>query len=565
MNENRLLALYDRVAELPNAVGRLRRFVLDLAVRGKLVEQNPADEPASALLKRLDAERTRLFNAGAIGKKALHPQMVAAPFDLPRTWCWASLGSVLHYDAGVKRRPGSLDSSLWLLELEDIEKSTGRLLKRLRTSDREPRSTKSEFQRGDILYGKLRPYLNKVIVAREIGYSTTEIVAMRPYRRLSSEYCALALRSPGFVDYVTHAGRGTKMPRLRTEDAVIAPFPLPPLAEQQRIVSKAEDLMEICDLLEETREAREETRDQFTNSSYIRLAAPHTDARTFRTHARLTVNALPALTDRLSQVERLRQTILGLAVHGHLVEQNPTDEPASELLRRISREKGRLVRAGTIRQRKLKSRPRRKTVDFSTPPGWELTDLGSTALKITDGAHRTPTYVSSGVPFVSVKDFSAGRLDLGNTRFIPQSEHEVLYRRCDPRRGDLLLARIGTLGRAVVVDTDAEFSLFVSVALIRFDRTNVEPLFAQIVLNSPLALQEFNRIKIGGSTHTNKLNLGDLHTVSFPLPPLVEQRRIVAKANQLMNLCDRLEAGLASTDRARGRLLESLIHAELHS
>lgn len=251
MNPERLLAFYDRVVEAPDAIARLRRFVLDLAVRGKLVSQDPADEPASELLKRIATEKTRLVQAGKIRKKSVeNPQMLEPPYELPTNWCWASLGSVFLYDAGAKRDPKSLDPSFWLLELEDLEKETGRLLTRLTVADRNSRSTKSQFQVGDILYGKLRPYLTKVLVADEQGYSTTEIVAIRPFMPLCSEYCALGLRRPDFVDYVTRQGQGTKMPRLRTEDAVVSPFPLPPLAEQQRIVAKVDELMALLDRLE---------------------------------------------------------------------------------------------------------------------------------------------------------------------------------------------------------------------------------------------------------------------------------------------------------------------------
>ncbi len=215
-----------------------------------------------------------------------------------------------------------------------------------------------------------------------------------------------------------------------------------------------------------------------------------------------------ALYDRVAEapdaVSRLRRFVLDLAVRGKLVEQDPADEPASELLKRIAAEKSRRVKTGEIKSsgydveiksRELKSRPRQNPIDFMTPSGWELAHLGSVAVKITDGAHKTPTYVDKGVPFVSVKDFSAGHLDLGNTRFILPSEHEVLYKRCDPRRGDILLGRIGTLGKSVIVDTDVEFSLFVSVGLIRFDHGNIDPNFFRMALNSPFIEAEFDRIK----------------------------------------------------------------------
>jgi type I restriction enzyme S subunit len=263
--------------------------------------------------------------------------------------------------------------------------------------------------------------------------------------------------------------------------------------------------------------------------------------------------------DRLAEapdaIPRLRRFILDLAVRGKLVEQDPTDEPAAELLKRIEEEKARLVKIGEIKNRKISAREGAESLASTCPFGWELSNLGEVALKITDGAHKTPTYVEKGVPFVSVKDFSGGRLDLSSTRFIPESEHAILYQRCDPRRGDILLGRIGTLGKAVLVDTDVEFSLFVSVGLIRFDHENINPEFFRFLLNSPLVEAEFDRIKIGGGTHTNKLNLGDLHTIALPLPPLPEQHRIVAKVDELMALCEQLEAAQAEREQGRGRLL----------
>ena len=260
------------------------------------------------------------------------------------------------------------------------------------------------------------------------------------------------------------------------------------------------------------------------------------------------------IADAPDAIPRLRRFILDLAVRGKLVEQDPADEPASELLKRIATEKARLVKAGEIKVRKVTPRERDEPIEFELPTGWELTDLGELAFKITDGAHKTPTYVESGVPFVSVKDFSGGQLSLENTRFIPESEHALLFQRCDPKRGDILLGRIGTLGKAVLVDTDVEFSLFVSVGLIRFDHNNIDPIFFRLLLNSPFVEGEFNRIKVGGGTHTNKLNLGDLHTVALPLPPLAEQHRIVAKVDELMALCDRLEAARAEREATRDRL-----------
>ncbi len=346
MNAERLLQHYEQIADAPDAIVRLRRFILDLAVRGKLVPQDLADEPASELLKRIDVEKARLVRLGKIRKP---PTLEPIPeteslYALPTTWAWVRVGEIFDYDAGIKRDPKDLEQSRWLLELEDIEKDTSRIVERLRVSDRDSQSTKSEFEPGDILYGKLRPYLNKVVVADEHGYSTTEIVAIRPILRLYPEYCVLAFRRPDFVAYVERLGRGTKMPRLRTPDAIAALFPLPPLAEQRRIVAKVDELMALCDALEAARTERETKRDRLAAANLARLNTP--DPKTFRDDARFALDALPALTARPDQIKQLRQTVLNLAVRGKLVPQDPADEPAEVLLKRVENKRSELLKAG---------------------------------------------------------------------------------------------------------------------------------------------------------------------------------------------------------------------------
>ena len=266
------------------------------------------------------------------------------------------------------------------------------------------------------------------------------------------------------------------------------------------------------------------------------------------------------ISDAPDAIPHLRRFILDLAMRGKLVEQDSNDEPASELLKRIRAEKARLVREGTLKNQVEQASELVEGEQFVSPPGWVPTTLGEVSLKITDGAHKTPTYIETGVPFISVKDFSGGSLDFSHTRFIPPEEHAALYQRCDPRRGDILIGRIGTLGKAVLVNTDREFSLFVSVGLIRFNHDSINPIFFRLLLNSPLAEAEFNRIKVGGGTHTNKLNLGDLHTIFFPLPPLAEQHRIVAKVDELMALCDRLEAAQAERENRRSQLVAASLN-----
>ena len=565
MKVDRLFEHYERLIDAPDAVPKLRKMIVDLAVCGKLVEQDSKDESAEHLLARINKEKQKLISLGVARKQNIYSDNIVETLSpLPSSWKWVVIDDVFLYDAGIKRNPETLDANSWLLELEDIEKDSERLLNRVRVREREAKSTKSEFQTNDILYGKLRPYLNKVLVADQCGYSTTEIVSLRPYLPICSNYCTLALRRSDFVKYVTRIGQGTKMPRLRTEDAKVAAFPLPPLAEQHRIVAKVEELMTRCDELEEKFKEREHHLKRFTKASFGSLTETGIGEGELKKRGGFVVKNIDRLMVDVDQIKSFRQSIFDLAVHGRLVEQDPNDENASLLLERMAEEKKRLVNAGEIKIRKIRSRHKASNFNYAIPQGWMLSNLGEIAIKITDGTHKTPTYVTSGVPFVSVKDFSAGKLSLRNTRLIKAEEHKHLYERCDPRRGDILLSRIGTLGKAVLVDSDAEFSLFVSVALIKFDHRYIIPEYMLLYLNSPLAKREFDRIKVGGATHTNKLNLGDLHTVAFPIPPLTEQSRIVSTVESLMRICEELERNLHKTVAVRNYSLESCINEVYH-
>ena len=259
-------------------IKKLRELILELAVRGKLVPQDANDEPASELLKRIEAEKARLIAEGKIKSKSpLTPLLQRGgstttsstpvisnappfvkgglggifeeeqPFELPQGWEWTLLGEITNF--GTTEKLDLISDDTWVLDLEDIEKDTSKLLQKFRFSERRSLSTKNSFLAGDVLYGKLRPYLNKVIVADEDGVCTTEILPFRCYGPFSNNYFKFALKSPYFISYVNARSYGMKMPRLGTEDGRKAYFPLPPLAEQHRIVAKVDELMAICDQL----------------------------------------------------------------------------------------------------------------------------------------------------------------------------------------------------------------------------------------------------------------------------------------------------------------------------
>ncbi len=566
MNAEQLLTHFDRIANAPAAIPRLRRFILDLAVRGKLVEQDPNDEPASELLKRIAVEKENLLTAGKIRKSK--PKLVNAsniPFELPMSWKWTPLSNIFLYDAGVKRQPTTLNQKLWLLELGDIEKDSGRLLVRIRASERESKSTKSEFRLGDILYGKLRPYLNKVLVADRPGYSTTEIVALRAYLPLCSQYCALSLRRPDFVDYVTQLGQGTKMPRLRKQDALIAPFPLPPLAEQHRIVAKVDELMALCDRLEEARTERKTTRDRLTAASLARLDAPDPDPEIFQNDVSFALDNLIPLTTRPDQIKALRQTILNLAVRGKLVPQDPNDEPASELLKRIAAEREDLIRGKFIRREKSLAKIDEGETPFEIPEKWQWTRIGNAALLTQYGTSRKSFPTSSGVPVFTMRNVQDGMIVEGGEKKIPAVSEELpsLYL----RRLDLLYNRTNSVelvGKTGIYLGENDCRTFASY-LIRICTSHKcsSPYFINLAMNAPVFRETQIAPLIKKQTGQANVNGTALKNMLIPFPPLLEQHRIVAKVDELMALCDWLETSLTTGDNTRRSLLDALLHEAL--
>ena len=256
-------AAEQKVTELNvNFPERLKKSILQEAVQGKLVSQDPSDEPAEALLERIRAEKQRLIKEGKI-KKDKHESVIfrrdnshyekldgverciddELPFEIPENWCWAQLGSISSYaETKQKINAANADSDIWGLDLEDIEKG-GRLIVRKTVGERKAIGDKTVFSKGDILYSKLRPYLLKILVAPECGICTPEIVPFQMYGGIVSEYIVNFLRSPYVDNLINSITYGVKMPRVGTETMTTLFVPVPPLAEQHRIVQRIEELL----------------------------------------------------------------------------------------------------------------------------------------------------------------------------------------------------------------------------------------------------------------------------------------------------------------------------------
>ncbi len=233
---------------------QFRQSVLREAVQGKLVKQDKKDGNAKELLQKIKAEKEKLITDKKIKKeKVLAPiKEEEIPYDIPENWVWCRLGDICNYGSSPKAEPKHLINNTWVLDLEDIEKETSKLISKVRFSDRNSLSTKSVFKKGEVLYSKLRPYLDKVIVADEDGVCTTEILPLKLYGEINPYFLRYSMKSSDFLTYVNGVTKGMKMPRLGTPEGQIALIPLPPLAEQHRIVKKLEEVMNLCDELKTT-------------------------------------------------------------------------------------------------------------------------------------------------------------------------------------------------------------------------------------------------------------------------------------------------------------------------
>ena len=556
MNAERLLEVYEQISEAPDAITRLRRFVLNLAVRGKLVVQDAADEPASRLLVRIDEERKRLHALNEIRKPKKLPPLDVAPFDLPSTWAWARMRDV------TSDRGQEVPSARFTyIDVSAIDKEAGVVSDpKVLEPDDAPSRARKITRKGDVIYSCVRPYLLNVAVITEdfepAPIASTAFAILNGYDLVLPWYLWIALRSPYMVECVERYQRGQSYPAINDKDFSLLPFPLPPLAEQRRIVAKVDELMALCDRLEEARKTREEVRDKLTAASLARLTAPETTAEDFPTHAAFALEALPSFTTRPDQIKTLRQTILNLAVRGKLVEQDPADEPASDLLKRI-------VESRAIeRRRKGAFEPvPENDVPFRSPSGWTWVRFGEIFNIRTGFAFKSSTYADSGVLVFRVVNFDrSGAFDLSDSKYFPEDKIDEKVAGFLLEEGEILMVMVGgTIGKTTRVSSE------ILPALLNQNMWRIRS-FGQAMSND----FEFLLIKMLNQQIENLTNsthghfaMGDYEQKPICIPPLAEQHRIVAKVDALMTLCDQLEDALTSTDTTRTRLLEALLHQAL--
>ena len=551
MNADRLFALYNRVAEAPDAVSRLRRFVLDLAVHGKLVEQDPADEPASELLKRVSDERKTWLRAKRIKRVGVDPIALGeTPFPVPSNWEWTRLGNVGDWSAGSTPSRANTDffggDVTWLKsgELNDNRHLLGseETITQLALDSCSFRMNRP----GDVLIAMYGATIGKLAILAESAATNQAVCGCTPFQGVLSDFLFLFLLSQRRT--FRRSSEGGAQPNISKVKIVAVPFPLPPFAEQHRIVAKVDELMGLCDRLDVARADREDTRDRLTKASLARLNASETDAATFRSHTRFAIHTLPAMTARADQVKQLRQTIFHLAVRGKLVRQDPADEPASELLTRIAEDKK--TRGVSARDRRQgPGRPIESAeMPFRLPTSWVWVSLGD--ITISRDRERVPVSKAERKTRARVYDY------YGASGVIDKIDGYLFDKPL------LLLGEDGAnlINRSKPIAFIARGKYWVNNHAHVLDGLSEGYLrFLELFINAT-DLKPF----VTGTAQP-KMNQTRMNSIPVALPPLSEQHCIVAKVDELMALCDRLEAELGSAGGTRNRLLESLLQDALTS
>ena len=547
---NRKLELY--------GIKKLRELILDLAVRGLLVSQDPDDVPASDLLKKIAAEKAKLVKDGKIKKpKSLVPMEGAEkPFDLPKGWEWVRLCEVgftqtggtpkkadaHHYGQFIPFiKPGDIhDGKIISFENDGLSEEGAASLGRIAPED-------------SLLMVCIGTIGKCALVDRNVAFNQ-QINSVTPFIKMG-DYILMACRAAYFQSIAWDASSSTTLSILNKGKWEKIPVPLAPLEEQHRIVAKVEQLMALCDQLEQQEEVSIDAHHTLVKTLLEALTTAGEREGFAAAWERIAEHFDTLFTTEWS-IDQLKQTILGLAVMGKLVPQDPSDEPASELLKRIAAEKAQLVNDGKIK--KLKALPSIEDDEkpFELCEGWEWCRLQE-AIDVRDGTHDSPKDAVGGTtyPLVTSKNFAGGRIDFEGARRISEEDHLEISKRSYVEVDDVLFSMIGgNIGNQVLVQDSRPFSVK-NVALFKyFLKSATIPRFFKIYTEK-LAL-ELQDVASGGAQPF--ISLGNLRKLVFALPPSNEQQRIVAKVDELMALCDTLKIRLNTAQSTQVKIAEAM-------
>jgi type I restriction enzyme S subunit len=550
-------------------IKKLRELILELAVRGKLVPQDPNDEPASELLTRIAAEKAELVKQGKIKKQKPLPEISEdeKPFELPVGWEWVRLGTLglIGSSSRVHQKDWRTDGIPFYRAREIVT------LARFGEVDNELFISHELYN--ILSLNGLSPEPNDIMLTGvgTIGvpyivqlddcfyFKDASVLIFKNIHSISSGYLHKIFTSKYWMNEIHKYSMGTTVHTLTISRANEVLIPFASENDQAALVSKIDELMSLCDQLEQQSLTSLEAHSQLVETLLATLTDSQNAEELAENWARISQHFDTLFTTEAS-IDAFKQTILQLAVMGKLVPQDPNDEPASELLKRIEQEKAQLVKDGKIKKQKPLPPVSNEEKPFELPNGWEWIKLQNITSKITDGDHKTPTRIVDGYKLLSAKNVRDGYLDYDNCDYISEMDYIKSRERCLPEIGDLLIVSVGgTIGRSSLVFGDANFALVRSVAIIK-----------PLILNSRYLKYSMDSLLLQEMIHKNKrggaqpcLYLSEISKFLFPMPPEKEQERIVSEIESLFILCDHLKARLQSAQQTQLYLADALTDAAL--
>ena len=464
----------------------LRNSILQLAIQGKLVEQRPEEGTAEELFAQIQAEKRRLVKEGKIKKEKPLPEITEEekPFEIPESWMWERIGEIFGLQAGKNITSANIYEEK--SEQHPYQCFGGNGIRGfVATYNRE-----GHFA----LIGRQGALCGNINLASGKFYATEHAVVVDHYSMTDVLWSAWFLKALNLNQYAT----ATAQPGLAVANIVKVLIPLPPLAEQKRIVAKIEELLPLVDRYEQAWSKLEQFNSRFP--------------------------------------EDVKKSLLQQAIQGKLVEQRPEEGTAEELFAQIQAEKRRLVKEGKIKKEKPLPEIAEEEKPFDIPESWMWVRFGE-VIDVRDGTHDTPKYVSEGVPLVTSKNLADGKIDFKTTKLISFEDANAINMRSAVGTGDILFAMIGTIGNPVLVKKDREFCIKNMALFKPVDRQLFNMKYLLLFLQKE---QEQMKKSASGGVQSF-VSLKFLRNYLLPLPPLAEQKRIVAKLEQLLPLCERLK------------------------
>jgi type I restriction enzyme, S subunit len=543
-------------------IQKLRDLILELAMRGKLVPQNLNDEPVSELLKRIKAEYKHLSKEGKIKKAKALPNISEDefPFDLPKGWEYIRLNDLGEWGAGATPNRGNGEyyggDIPWFKSGElvgDYISESEEFVTELALKKSSLRYNKA----GDVLIAMYGATIGKTSILEIPATTNQAVCACTPFSDIYNVFLLTLLKA--YKNRFIGMGAGGAQPNISREKIIAAVIALPSLAEQHRIVERVNELMALCDELE-----KEQTNSNTAHEKLVEvLLNSLTDAKNsddFKETWQRVAGCFETLFTTEHSIDKLKQTILQLAVMGKLVPQDPTDEPASELLKKIAKEKARLVKEGKIKKQAILPEITEEEKPFELPKGWEWVRLGVIHEVTSSKRVHAKDYVSSGIPFFRSKEIGElGRNEEIKTEiFISESLYFALKELPGfPKEGDFMLASIGaSIGNNWICDNREFYYKDGNITKIENHKySNMK--YLQLFINSPFLINKISE-GVSGSAY-NALTIIKIKNLIYPLPPLTEQQQIVSKVDELFELCESLKELIRNAQEIQNVLAEEIV------